>query len=85
MKYLFSTFIYLVQNNLSFAWAMSCLFLVPLCDQLYITNECQFDFLGQSTLRESWQAELNQILCNEKDVMFTYAKRHVFLFMIAFL
>jgi hypothetical protein len=41
-------------------------------------------FLGQSTLRESWQAELNQILCNEKDVMFTYAKRHVFLFMIAF-
>jgi hypothetical protein len=42
-------------------------------------------FSGRSALRESWQAELNQTLCNEKDVMLIYAKRHVFLFMIVFL
>ena len=55
------------------------------CDQLYILlMHVILTFSGRSTLRESWQAEMNQILCNEKDLMLIYAKRHVFLFMIAF-
>jgi hypothetical protein len=50
-----------------------------LCDQLYILlMHVIFTFSGRSTLRESWQAEMNQILCNEKHDMLIHAKRHVF-------